>query len=64
MNSDKEHEIFEGYGWQYNYVKRFWMAPDGYVIELDDLMKAADEYGPNIEMALINVAAQHGKPQT
>lgn len=63
MNSDKEREIFEGYGWQYNFVKRYWMAPDGFIIELEDLMKAADEFGPDVEMALMNVAIQHGRTQ-
>jgi hypothetical protein len=61
MNSQEEKEIFENYGWEYNYVQREWSAPDGYKIGIEDLMKATDEFGPNVEIATRNIAAEHGK---
>lgn len=61
MNSETEKEIFTSFGWEYDYVKREWTAPDGYTIGVEDLVKAADEFGPNVEMAIIDVAKQHGK---
>lgn len=61
MNSDKERELFERWGWEHNYVTKEWTAPDGYVVTVDDLMKAADEFGPDVEIALANVAAEHGR---
>lgn len=40
MNSDEERELFESWGWEYNYVKRIWSSPDGNVsIPLDDLVE-------------------------
>lgn len=61
MNSDKERKLFEEYGWLYNYAEREWVAPDGYVITTDDIMKATDEWGPNVEIGLLQVIATHGK---
>lgn len=61
MNSDKEKEIFHKYGWEYNFVQREWTAPDGYKIGIEDLMEAADEFGPDVEVAIKNVAAEHGR---
>lgn len=63
MNSDQEKQIFESRGWEYNYVTREWTAPDGYIITIKDLMEAADEFGPDVEVAIKNVAAEHGRLQ-
>lgn len=61
MNSDEEKQLLESCGWEYDYVKRIWTAPDGYEITTDQLMEAMDEMGQNVEYALRAIAMQHGK---
>lgn len=61
VNSDKERELFEKWGWEYDYIKREWKAPDGYSITNDTLVAVVNTFGPEAEPALINVIKQHGK---
>jgi len=61
MNSDEEKQLLESCGWEYDFVKRLWVAPDGYSISTDNLMEAADEMGEKVEYALRAIAIQHGK---
>lgn len=61
MNSDEEKQLLESFGWQYNYVKRIWTAPDGYEITTDQLIEAVDVMGENVEYTLRAIAMQHGK---
>lgn len=54
MNSAQEKALFTDYGWQYNYVQRKWIAPNGREITIDQIMEiAADIEGDLALMALI-----------
>ena len=61
MNSDDEKKIFEFYGWEYNYVKRVWVAPDGFEVSIDDLVTASHMMGEAMERRLISIARSHAK---
>lgn len=54
MNSDQEASLFEQYGWEYNYVRRTWVAPNDREITTDQIMKVTGSYGGDLGlMALI-----------
>ena len=42
MNSEAERREFETWGWEYNYVRRIWTAPDGVILGLDEVMEGTD----------------------
>ena len=52
MNSEAERREFETFGWEYNYVRRIWTAPDGQVLTLDQVMEGTDTPGgePSLRM--------------
>lgn len=59
MNSDQERAIFEQYGWEYDYVARTWVAPDGTRLLQDQLMDiAASAYG---DLSLMKFIVEHGE---
>lgn len=66
MNSQEERELFESYGWEYNYVERYYEAPvkgwtgESVRISLDELV-AFTTQGENGEWQLRHVVAQFGK---
>lgn len=60
MNSDEEKALFEEWGWQYDYIKREWIAPDGAKLTQDELVRVTLDYGKNSEYSLRQVIAQHG----
>ncbi len=41
MNSEQERREFETFGWEYNYIKRIWTAPDGQVLTQDQVMETS-----------------------
>jgi hypothetical protein len=61
MNSDDEKKVFEFYGWEYDYIKRLWRAPDGFEVSTDDLMIASSTLGEGMERSLLRVARSHGE---
>lgn len=61
MNSQEEKELLESYGWEYNYIRRCWVAPDGVTLDIDDLVFASVEYREAAEIRLRQIAARHGK---
>jgi len=61
MNSEEEREILEGWGWEYEYVGRRWIAPDGFVLETETLVLVAEEMGEAMETRLREIAREHGK---
>lgn len=61
MNSDEERKLFEKFGWEYNYVKREWVAPDGVTLSLDSLVMGTTSFGPAAESELRRIIVAHGK---
>lgn len=55
----EEKELFESYGWEYDYIKRKWIAPDGQYIEQDSLVALNDS--PETELTLRNLVIMHGR---
>ena len=54
MNSDQEKALFDQYQWEYNYVGRVWVAPDGTKLTQDSLMDiTSDREGDLALMRLI-----------
>ena len=43
MNSDQEKKLFEQHGWEYDFIGRMWVAPDGTKIGQDTLMEITAE---------------------
>lgn len=62
MNSQDERRIFEQHGWRLDSVQRAWLAPDGAVQPIDDIVIAADALGrgPRFEALVRRVALEHG----
>ena len=59
MNSDQERVLFEQYGWEYDYIGRVWLAPDGVKLTQENLMDITeDRTGDLVLMCLI---VEHGK---
>lgn len=40
MNSDEERRLFTAHGWEYNYIRRVWVAPNGIEVTNDQLVNA------------------------
>ena len=59
MNSAEEKQLFEKYGWVYDYVQREWRSPDDTVVTQDTLMKYTST--PKEEFGLMLFIRQHGK---
>ncbi len=54
MNSRQEKTLFESYQWEYNYITRTWVAPNGREIAIDQLIEnTGDSDGDLALMALI-----------
>ena len=58
MNSEAERREFETFGWEYNYVRRIWTAPDGVILGLDEVMEGTDT--PAGELSLRMFIREHG----
>lgn len=62
MNSDEERQLFERYGWQYDYVARRWEAPDGHHVDNDVLVMATVSMTRGeMEERLKRVIVEHGR---
>ena len=59
MNSEEERDLFEAYGWERNLVKRYWLAPAGVKLPVDDVMVLTDT--PEGEAYLRRVIARYGR---
>ncbi len=58
MNSDQERVLFEQYGWDYDYIGRLWIAPDGTKLSPEDLMEiTVDTEG---DLALMRLIVERG----
>ena len=54
MNSRQEQVLFTDWGWEYNYITRTWVAPNGQEITTDQIMEIADDCEGDLAlMALI-----------
>lgn len=52
MNSDEERALFEGCGWEYDYIAREWVSSDGKRrVSIDSVMEVTSE-GPEGEERL------------
>lgn len=61
MTSDQEKVLFEQYGWEYDYIGREWVAPDGTKLTPENLMDiTADREG---DIALMRLIVERGKRQ-
>ena len=52
MNSDEERAMFEDCGWEYDYIKRRWVSPDGEGWISIDVVVAVSSEGPEGEERL------------
>jgi hypothetical protein len=53
--------LFEQYSWEYNYIARKWVAPNGCEISADQIMEAtAAREG---DMALMRLIVENGRRQ-
>lgn len=59
MNSMEERALFESAGWEYDYIARQWVAPNGNYITLDDLVAATET--PQGEAELIAIVHRYGR---
>ena len=58
MNSDQEKAIFSQYGWEFDFIGRAWVAPDGTKLTLDSLMEiTVDSDG---DLALMRLIFERG----
>lgn len=62
MNSDQEKALFTAYSWEYDYVERKWVAPNGCEITIDQVMDATDE--PEGDLALMAMIVENGVRQS
>lgn len=59
MNSDDEKALFEEWGWEYNFIKRHWLAPlpapggGEVLIKQDDLIDASINRMPAAELRAV-----------
>ena len=54
MNSDQEKLFFLRYSWEYNYVQRKWVAPNGCEITIEQIVEVtSDREGEGALMALV-----------
>lgn len=61
MNSQQEREFFEQWGWEYNYVARKWVAPNGAEVTTDELMEFTDtEQGEAVLRQLVVMNGRRG----
>ena len=61
MNSDQEKTLFEQYNWEYNFIGREWVAPDGTKLTPEDLMDiTVDREG---DISLMRLIVERGKRQ-
>ncbi len=58
MNSDQERALFEQYNWEYDFVGRAWVAPDGTRFTQDQLMESTAE--PAGDMAVMRLIVERG----
>lgn len=58
MNSDQEKALFTSYGWEYNYVRRKWVAPNGQEITTDQIMETTGE--PEGDISLMALIVENG----
>lgn len=59
MNSDQEKVIFEQYGWEYNFIAREWVSPDGTKLTTENLMGiTADREG---DISLMRLIVERGQ---
>jgi hypothetical protein len=63
MNSDEEKTVLENNGWEYNYVSREWIAPDGTILTQDSLFEIMTSFGERAELELKIFASQHNKTE-
>ncbi len=58
MNSQQEKALFAQYGWEYDFIGRIWIAPDGTKLSPDDLMEiTVDAEG---DLALMRLIVERG----
>ncbi len=58
MNSQQEKRIFEQYGWEYDFVGRCWVAPDGTTLSPEKLVEiTVDSDG---DLALMRLIVERG----
>ncbi len=59
MNSDEERSLFESFGWEYNFIRRVWVAPNGMEVTNDQLVDVT--CSPDGEERLRQVVTANGK---
>lgn len=58
MNSQQEKVLFRDWGWEYDFIGRVWIAPDGTKLSPEDLVEiTADSDG---ELALMRLIVERG----
>ncbi len=58
MNSNQERVLFEQYQWEYDFIGRAWIAPDGTKLSPEDLMEiTVDSDG---DLALMRLIVERG----
>lgn len=58
MNSDQERTLFEDWGWEYDYIGRKWVAPNGHEITTDQLME--NMVTPEDDLSLMALIVENG----
>lgn len=58
MNSEQEKALFADWGWEYDYISRKWVAPNGREITADQIMEIACD--PEGDMALMALIVENG----
>lgn len=59
MHSDQEKAIFSQYGWEFDYIGRIWIAPDGTKLTQDALVElTVDADG---DLALMRFIVERGQ---
>lgn len=61
MNSDQEKALFAQYGWEYDYIGRKWVAPNGCEISTDQIMEVTSY--PAGDLALMRLIVENGHRQ-
>jgi len=61
VNSDNERRLFTQYGWEYDYIARMWVAPNGCKITTDQLME--NMVTPEDDLSLMALIVENGVRQ-
>lgn len=61
LNSDQERRLFTQYSWEYDYIGRKWVAPNGRCITTDQLMEMM--VTPEDDLSLMALIVENGVRQ-